>query len=44
VGCVGKEDMTLKRLGFLRLKTGSLPAKADPVAQAAFKKTSWSLA
>ena len=34
----------LKRLGFLRLKTGSLPAKADPVAQAAFKKTSLSLA
>lgn len=33
----------LKRLGFLRLKTGSLPAKADPVAQAAFKKTSLSL-
>jgi transposase len=28
----------LKRLGFQRLKTGSLPAKADPVAQAAFKK------
>ena len=33
----------LKRLGFLRLKTGSMPAKADPVAQAAFKKTSLSL-
>lgn len=29
----------LKRLGFLRLKTGSLPAKADPQAQARFKKT-----
>ena len=33
----------LKRLGFLRLKTGSLPAKADPQAQARFKKTSLSL-
>jgi transposase len=32
----------LKRLGFLRLKTGSLPAKADPEAQARFKKKSWS--
>ena len=28
----------LKRLGFKRLKTGSLPAKADPEAQARFKK------
>lgn len=28
----------LKRLGFKRLKTGSLPAKSDPDAQAAFKK------
>ena len=33
----------LKRLGFQRLKTGSLPAKADPVAQAAFKKKRSSL-
>lgn len=32
----------LHRLGFLRLKTGSLPAKADPEAQAAFKKKSLS--
>lgn len=32
----------LHRLGFLRLKTGSMPAKADPEAQAAFKKKSWS--
>jgi len=32
----------LKRLGFLRLKTGSLPAKADPQAQARFKKNSLS--
>ncbi|WP_145282628.1 helix-turn-helix domain-containing protein [Pirellulimonas nuda] len=30
----------LKRVGFKRLKTGSLPAKADPAAQAAFKKAS----
>jgi transposase len=28
----------LKGLGFRRIKTGSLPAKADPEAQAAFKK------
>lgn len=28
----------LRRVGFTRLKTGSLPAKADPEAQAAFKK------
>ena len=28
----------LKRIGFKRLKAGSLPAKADPEAQAAFKK------
>jgi transposase len=28
----------LRRLGFQRLKTGSLPAKADPKAQARFKK------
>ena len=34
----------LKRLGFERLKTGSLPAKADPEAQADFKKKSLSLA
>ena len=33
----------LRRLGFRRLKTGSLPAKADPEAQAAFKKKSLSL-
>jgi transposase len=32
----------LKRLGFLRLKTGSLPAKADPKAQSRFKKNSLS--
>lgn len=30
----------LKRVGFKRLKAGSLPAKADPAAQAAFQKTS----
>ena len=29
----------LKRLGFRRLKTQTLPAKADSEAQAAFKKT-----
>ena len=34
----------LKRLGFQRLKTGSLPAKADPEAQAVFKKKSLGLA
>lgn len=34
----------LRRVGFTRLKTGSLPAKADPEAQAAFKKKSLSLA
>lgn len=28
----------LKRVGFKRLKTGSLPAKADPEIQAEFKK------
>lgn len=33
----------LKKLGFKSLKTGSLPAKADPLAQAAFKKKSWIL-
>lgn len=33
----------LRRVGFTRLKTGSLPAKADPEAQAAFKKKSLSL-
>lgn len=33
----------LKRLGYLRLKAGSLPAKADVEAQAQFKKNSWSL-
>ena len=33
----------IKRLGFERLKTGSLPAKADPEAQAALKKKSSSL-
>jgi len=33
----------LKRLGFRRIKTGSLPAKADPEAQAAYKKKSLSL-
>jgi len=32
----------LKRAGFSRRKTGSLPAKADPEAQALFKKTSFS--
>ena len=32
----------LGRLGFHRLKTGSLPAKADPEAQALFKKKSLS--
>jgi len=30
----------LKRVGFKRLKTGSLPAKADPEKQAEFKKNS----
>lgn len=35
--------LLLKRLGFRRLKTGSLPAKADFEAQAAFKKKSLSL-
>lgn len=34
----------LKKLGLRRLKAGSLPAKADPEAQSAFKKKSWSLA
>jgi transposase len=34
----------LRRVGFKRLKVGSLPAKADPEAQAAFKKKSLSLA
>lgn len=34
----------LKRLDFRRLKTGSLPAKADLEAQAVFKKTSLNLA
>lgn len=33
----------LRRVGFTRLKTGSLPAKADPEAQASFKKRSLSL-
>ena len=28
----------LKKLGFRRLKVGCLPAKADPVQQAEFKK------
>ena len=32
----------LKRIGFRRLKVGSLPAKADPAAQACFKKKSLS--
>lgn len=32
----------LKRVGFSRRKTGSLPAKADPEAQAEFKKKSFS--
>lgn len=32
----------LKRVGFKRLKTASLPAGADPDAQEAFKKTSLS--
>lgn len=32
----------LKRVGFRRLKTASLPAKADPKAQEALKKTSLS--
>lgn len=30
----------LKRVGFQRRKTGSLPAQADPAAQAEFKKNS----
>jgi transposase len=34
----------LRRVGFSRRKTGSLPAKADPEAQAVFKKKSLSLA
>lgn len=34
----------LKRVGFRRLKVGSLPAKADPEEQARFKKTNLSLA
>lgn len=34
----------LRRVGFTRRKTGSLPAKADPEAQATFKKKSLSLA
>jgi len=33
----------IKRLGFQRLKTGSMPAKADPEAQAEFKKKNLSL-
>ena len=33
----------LKRVGFSRRKTGSLPAKADPEAQAEFKKKCLSL-
>ena len=33
----------LKKLGFKPLKTGSLPAKADPFAQVEFKKKSWTL-
>lgn len=32
----------LKRIGFRRLKVGSLPAKADPAEQERFKKTSLS--
>ena len=32
----------LKRIGFRRLKVGSLPAQADPAEQARFKKTSLS--
>ena len=31
----------IKKLGFKPLKTGSLPAKADPSAQANFKKKIW---
>ena len=34
----------LKRVGFRRLKVGSLPAKADPDQQERFKKTNLSLA
>lgn len=34
----------LRRMGFTRRKTGSLPAKADPEAQAAFKKKRSNLA
>jgi transposase len=33
----------LRRAGFRRLKTGSLPAKADPEEQERFKKTNLSL-
>lgn len=33
----------LKKLGFKLLKTGSLPAKADPSVQVEFKKKSWNL-
>ena len=32
----------LRRVGFRRIKVGSLPAKADPEEQERFKKTSWS--
>ena len=32
----------MKVCGMKRLKTGVLPAKADPSKQAAFKKTNWS--
>lgn len=32
----------LKSLGLRRLKVGTIPSKADPDKQAAFKKTSWS--
>jgi transposase len=33
----------LKKLGFKPLKTGSLPAKAEPLAQVEFKKKNWTL-